>query len=111
VSGDLVYFQLDVADGERAKAFYGGLFGWKATEGSVPGGFNFDGPSPHGGGLGGVETKSRPLVYFQVDDLEAARAKVTELGGEAGDPRPSEVGSFSICKDDQGVEFGIFAMN
>ena len=31
VSGDLVYFQINVADGEKAKAFYGGLFGWEVA--------------------------------------------------------------------------------
>jgi len=111
MSGDLVYFQINVADGERAKAFYGDLFGWQPIPGSVPSGFNFEGPSPHGGGLGGTETESRPLVYFDVDDLEQAIAKVKELGGEAGEPKGSEVGRYSICRDDQGVQFGIFAMD
>jgi uncharacterized protein len=108
VSGDLVYFQINVADGEKAKAFYGELFGWKATEGNVPGGFNFEGPSPPGGGSGGGGTDSRPLVYFGVDDLEQGIAKVRELGGEAGEPSQAGPGRFAVCKDDQGVEFGIF---
>ena len=86
VSGDLVYFQINVADGEKAKAFYGGLFGWEIGQGNVEGGFQFDGPSPHGGGFGGGETDSRPLVYFDVDTLEDGIAKVKELGGEAGEP-------------------------
>ena len=109
MSGDLVYFQIDVADGERAKAFYGGLFGWKATAGSVPGGFSFEGPSPPGGGLGGSPSpESRPLVYFGVEGLDQAIARVRELGGEAGEPKGSQAGRYSICRDDQGVEFGIF---
>ena len=107
MNGDVVYFQLNVADGEKAKAFYGGLFGWVAAPGNVPGGVNFEGPSPPGGAFGGGETDARPLVYFGVDDLEAALARVRELGGEAGEPEQAGVGRFAICKDDQGVEFGI----
>ena len=73
----------------------------------MPGGFNFEGPSPPGGAFGGGKTDERPLVYFGVDDLEAI-AKVKELGGEAGEPQKAGVGRYAICKDDQGVEFGIF---
>jgi uncharacterized protein len=108
MSGDLVYFQLNVADGEKAKAFYGGLFGWEIEAGNVEGGFNFGGVSPAGGGSGGGPTEPRPLVYFSVDDLDAGIARVRELGGEAGEPEQAGVGRFSVCKDDQGVEFGIF---
>ena len=110
MSGDIVYFQLNVADGEKAQAFYGELFGWKTTPGNVPGGFNFEGTNPPGGGAGGVgEPKERPLVYFGVDDLKAGRAKVVELGGEAGEVQQAGPGTFAVCRDDQGVEFGLFA--
>jgi predicted enzyme related to lactoylglutathione lyase len=54
---------------------------------------------------------SGDLVYFEVDDLEAAVARVRELGGEAGEPQSTEVGHYSVCTDDQGVEFGIFAVD
>ena len=111
MSGDLVYFQLNVADGEKAKAFYSGLFGWEIEPGNVPGGFQFVGPSPHGGAFAGGQTDPRPLVYFDVDDLEAGMEKVRELGGEAGEPQQAGAGRFSVCKDDQGVEFGIFEMS
>ena len=107
-SGDIVYFQLNVADGEKAKAFYGGLFGWSASEGNVPGGLNFEGLSPPGGAFGGGETDSRPLIYFDVDDLEAGIARVKELGGEAREAQKAGVGRYAVCKDDQGVEFGLF---
>lgn len=106
--GDLVYFQINVADGERAKAFYGGLFGWKATPGNVPGGLNFEGPSPAGGAFGDGETDSRPLVYFAVDSLEEGLTRVNDFGGEAGEPEQAGPGRYAICKDDQGVEFGLF---
>ena len=109
MSGEIAYFQLDVADGEKAQAFYGALFGWKATPGNVEGGFNFEGASPPGGGVGGAEEpKDRPLVYFGVDDLEAGRSKVEELGGQAGESKQAGPGRYAVCRDDQGVEFGLF---
>jgi predicted enzyme related to lactoylglutathione lyase len=38
VAGDLVYFVIPAADAERGRSFYGDLFGWRFTPGSVPGG-------------------------------------------------------------------------
>ena len=108
MSGDLVYFQINVADGEKAKAFYAGLFGWEIGHGNVEEGFQFGGPTPHGGALGGGKTDPRPLVYFDVDELDDGIARVKELGGEAGEAKETGMGRYALCKDDQGVEFGIF---
>jgi predicted enzyme related to lactoylglutathione lyase len=44
VAGDLVYFVIPAADPERGRSFYGYLFGWSFTPGSVPGAFNIEGP-------------------------------------------------------------------
>lgn len=107
MAGDLVYFVVPAADAERAKAFYGALFGWEFTTGNVPGGFNIEGPTPPGG-LFGPSDATRPLPYFQVDDIEAAVAKVRELGGEAEDPQEIPSGWMSHAKDDQGLEIGLW---
>ena len=97
MSGDLVYFQLNVADGEKAKAFYSGLFGWTASPGNVPGGINFEGPSPPGGAFAGGETDSRPARLLQRGQAgrrhracEGARWR----GGRAG-RRPASAASRS----------------
>jgi predicted enzyme related to lactoylglutathione lyase len=105
--GDLVYFVIPAADAGRAQAFYGDLFGWSFSTGNVPGGFNIEGSSPPGGIFGGGEG-SRPHPYFDVDDIQAAAAQVRELGGEASDPEEIPSGWMSHCKDDQGVEFGLW---
>jgi predicted enzyme related to lactoylglutathione lyase len=48
------------------------------------------------------------VVYFRVDDIEAAVRRVRELGGEADDPGPAETGGrFASCRDDQGLAFGL----
>jgi uncharacterized protein len=107
VAGDLVYFVIPAADAERGRSFYGDLFGWRFTPGSAPGGFNIEGPTPPGGLFGGGEG-SRPQVYFDVDEIDAAVARVRELGGEAEEPQEIESGRMSLCRDDQGTEFGLW---
>lgn len=105
--GDLVYFVIPAADEERAKAFYGELFGWEFSPGSVPGGFDIGSPSPPGGLFVGGRG-SRPMPYFEVDDIEAAVAKVREMGGEAEDPQRIRVGWMAHCTDDQGLEIALW---
>jgi catechol 2,3-dioxygenase-like lactoylglutathione lyase family enzyme len=54
------------------------------------------------------------LVFFGVPDLEAAMAQVRELGGHAealesraDETRDGSFGRFALCRDDQGVPFGL----
>ena len=51
------------------------------------------------------------MVYFAVDDCDAAVAKVEALDGEVMMP-PNEVppGTFAVVKDPQGAVFSIIAM-
>ncbi len=107
MAGDLVYFVIPAADAERAKAFFGGLFGWEFTPGNVPSGFNIEGPNPPGGLFGGGDGE-RPMPYFQVDDIEAAVTKVRDLGGQAEEPQEIPSGWMSHATDDQGLEFGLW---
>ncbi|HEY7626053.1 MAG TPA: VOC family protein, partial [Ilumatobacteraceae bacterium] len=50
------------------------------------------------------------LVYFAVDDCDAAAERVGELGGEVT-MQPTDVppGRFALVKDPQGAMFGIIA--
>jgi uncharacterized protein len=61
------------------------------------------------GGLHGGSSEQKANVCFEVDDLEAAMEKVRSLGGEVDEPQPTETGRFSICRDDQGFEFCVWA--
>ena len=109
-AGDVVYFVMPTADADRAKAFFGAVFGWEFAPGSVPGGFDIKSPTPPGGLFAGgaAAPPTRPLPYIEVDDIEAGVSKVRELGGEAEDPQKIRVGWMSHCKDDQGLEFGLW---
>ena len=106
-AGDLVYFVVPAPDVDRSRRFYAELFGWDFSSGSVPGGFNIEGPTPPGGLFAG--DGSTPSVYFGVDDVGAAVARVRTLGGEADEPQEVASGRISACRDDQGIEFNLWA--
>jgi len=69
--GDLVYFVIAAPDSQRARTFYGGLFGWDITPGNVEDGWQIGRSSPPGGMQGGADA-GPPQVYFEVDDLAEA---------------------------------------
>ena len=53
--------------------------------------------------------KRGPRVYFDVDDINAADARVGELGGTSGEALPvPSMGWFAVCKDSEGNEFGLW---
>ena len=59
--------------------------------------------------MGRTRRSAAPRVYFDVDDINAATARVSELGGEAGEALPVPgMGWFSVCKDTEGNEFGLW---
>ena len=108
----MVHFEIPAGDTANARAFWGGLFGWEFQE--YPG-------SPTEYHMARVNDSSGAAVYaadgdrrgtrvyFDVDDIHAGIARVNELGGEAGDAMPvPTMGWFSVCKDGEGNEFGIW---
>lgn len=118
MSGELAFFEIGVEDADRARTFYGALFGWTFTPGPSGGGGSMIRTPNVPGGLHGGDKGAAPYVFFRVDDLDAATDRVRELGGtveglteEAGaDPAAmeSEYGRFTLCRDDQGSPFGLF---
>jgi uncharacterized protein len=112
MAGQMVHVEIPAGDTAKARDFWGGLFGWQfqAMEGS-PTEYHMTRFSDTQGGAimeseGGA---SGPRVYFDVDDINAATAKVNELGGKAADPAPvPSMGWFAVCKDNGGNEFGLW---
>ena len=47
-------------------------------------------------------------IWFRVDDIRAAAARVQELGGEASEPSESASGWHCDCRDDQGTRFSLW---
>jgi uncharacterized protein len=110
MAGKLVHFELPARDTARSKAFYGSLFGWEfQTYGDIDYHMTqFDDRS--GGAVSGTETgESNPRIYFDVDDIDAAIARVRELGGEAGEKLPVPgMGWFVACKDTEGTSINLW---
>jgi predicted enzyme related to lactoylglutathione lyase len=111
MNGELSFFEIGVGDAGRAREFYGRLFGWEfVDEGN---GATIETPNVPGG-LHGGDAGASPYLFFRVDDLDAAEARVRELGGEVDgsvggeDPdTAARFGRFVLCKDDQGSSFGL----
>lgn len=98
------YFVIQVPDAERGQEFYGGLLGWSFAPGSVANSHQIEGMM--GGLLGGVAEAAMKL-YFDVDDIEAAAARVQELGGECGEIGETPSSYQLDCRDDQGTGFSL----
>ncbi|ANI93381.1 VOC family protein [Dietzia timorensis] len=106
MTGNVTYFEVPSTDIEATEKFWGSLFGWNFREGNLPGYSMIDGPTPLGGSPHN-EASKHPRIYFAVPDIDAAVARVRELGGTADNPVTIPSGAFALCTDTQGVEFGL----
>jgi predicted enzyme related to lactoylglutathione lyase len=108
----MVHVEIPAGDTAKAREFWSGLFGWQWQ--------TFEGPTEYhmtrfsettGGAIYAPDPpdKRGARVYFDADDINAAGARVNELGGEAGEAMPVPgMGWFSLCKDTEGNEFGLW---
>ena len=112
MAGQMVHLEIPAGDTWKAREFWSSLFGWQWQ--------TFEGPTEYhmtrfcettGGALYAPDPpdKRGTRVYFDVDDINAGGARVKELGGEAGEAMPVPgSGWFSLCKDTEGNEFGLW---
>jgi len=106
VSKGVVWFELPAADTDRARDFYARLFGWSFEP---FGDDDYHVTYEAGGAVYGEPGEKGLLAYFGVDDVEAAVARVRELGGEAGDKEEVPgVGQYAHCSDPEGNRFGLY---
>ncbi len=105
----LGYFTLDTPDIAKAKAFYGALFGWTFDDqASSPTYAHVAGSDPACGFTKVERSSGYSNLYFRVENVDEACAKVTQLGGRAAIPADSASGrSVTVC-DDQGVSFSLW---
>ena len=108
--GDLYYFTLQVHDLARAEAFFGAVLGWQFPD-AQPGEqqahiANISAPP---GAIGQVEPggSTRAKLWFVVDDIHVAVAKVRDLGGHADEPVLYDSGWSADCVDNQGTTFNL----
>ena len=105
-AGDLYYFTLPVHDLSRAQAFFTAVLGWQFPDPQQGHIANISAPP---GGIATVtgDASTRAQLWFVVDDIHAAVAKVRELGGSATDPVNYDSGWSADCVDDQGTTFNL----
>ena len=112
-SGDIVHFEINTRDPERAKKFYSKAFGWKYKDSAMPGieYYLIDGVTP-GGAINPLAQDSKvkaPTVYFGTDDIDATLKKVRDGGGTADEKQPIPgQGWFAGCADPDGNSFSLF---
>jgi len=117
--GSPCWFELGTTDQSAAKSFYSSLLGWASTESPIPGGtytmFFLDERS-----AGAAYTMTPDMaaqgipphwmIYFAVDDADAAAARVKELGGSVR-MEPFDVmehGRMAVCSDPAGAVFSVW---
>lgn len=115
--GAVTWNELTTRGPERAKEFYGAVFGWTAEDkpmGPVTytvwklDGRLLGGMMPMVGDDWPADLPPHWMVYFAVDDCEAAAERATELGGAVSVP-PTDLpmGRFAVLNDPQGAFFSI----
>lgn len=117
-AASVVWFEIPADDVERARKFYGALFGWKIERfPAVPDYWHIDtggeDASPDGGLLP-RKHKTQPITsYVNVESAARAAAKVVRLGGKIMKPRTAVpgMGYFVICRDPEGNEFALWERN
>jgi predicted enzyme related to lactoylglutathione lyase len=105
-TSSIVWFELPAADSERARTFYGGLFGWQFQPfGEQDYHVSYDA----GGAVYGAPGKTGILAYFGVAEINDARGRVEELGGTAGEVEEIPgIGLYAYCTDTEGNPFGLY---
>lgn len=107
------WFEVHTPDAQRAKDFYGPLFGWTFTDDES--GYVLIGQGDGaaiGGGIAstGPEHPAMTVFNVQVPDVAAACARVDELGGKVVmPPQTMPTGlSYAYVADLDGSTFGVW---
>jgi predicted enzyme related to lactoylglutathione lyase len=95
----IVHFEIPADDVDRAKKFYGDVFGWEIAK--MPGPFEYYGvkttetdatgmpvgPGVNGGMYKRMKPGQSPINYISVEDVDTYAAKLVEAGGEIVVPK------------------------
>ncbi len=117
-TANLIWFEIPADNPERAKKFYGSLFGWKIKKFTgmtdywhIDTGGGDDTPD---GGLMARKHPGQPITnYVNVDSVEKAAAKVEKLGGKICVSRTAvpQMGYFVVCQDTENNTFALWERN
>lgn len=117
--GTVCWVELASLDPQSAKAFYPGVLQWGAKTAEV-GGNEYTEWLVAGQPIGGMLQMNEEwgdipphwMLYFSVDDSDAAALKATQLGGKVCVP-PTDiagVGRFAVINDPQGGFFSVITL-
>jgi predicted enzyme related to lactoylglutathione lyase len=111
MTAQLSYWVLPVRDVDRATTFFSAVLDWEFSEPGSAGGRHVLGSEPWGGIRlrAGEAGESDRVLAFSPDDLDAAVARLRELGGTASEIEGAgDYGRWIECTDDQGTDFALF---
>ena len=122
MSGRIVHFELPYDDGDRARSFYGELFGWNLQ--SYPGEGEYtlvttgpsgdQGPTEPGfinGGMGPRDQSfSAPTVVIDVDSIDETLQRIEAAGGTviSGRTPVGPMGWAAYFRDTEGNQVGLW---
>ncbi len=122
--GAISWSELLTTDVDGAKRFYQSLFGWTLEDDPMGGeaaGMTYTVAKVAGKECAGImrippEAEGMPPcwgLYVTVDDVDAAAAKTTEIGGKVLMPPRDipKVGRFAVIQDPQGAYISIITLN
>ena len=111
MAGRVVHVEIGAADVDRAQSFYSGVFGWEVGASQMPD-FDyrmFQTGENDGGAIHPSDSPGNFRVYLDTGDIDAAVAKVTELGGTATEKTPVPGhGWMAHCTDTEGNAFSLW---
>jgi predicted enzyme related to lactoylglutathione lyase len=116
---NIVWFEIPADDVERAKSFYGELFGWKIEK--FPGPMEYwhidtggSDDAPDGGLLKRQQAQPQGITnYIGVTSVDESAAKVEQLGGKICLSKTAvpQMGYFVICQDPENNVFALWERN
>jgi predicted enzyme related to lactoylglutathione lyase len=117
-ASSIVWFEIPADNPERAKKFYGSLFGWNIK--LFPGMTEYwhidtgGGDDTPDGGMIARKHPEQPITnYVSVKSVTKSMAKVEKLGGKVCMPKTAvpQMGYFAICQDTENNTFALWEMN
>ena len=115
--GAVAWHQVNTRDPEKAREFYEAVFGWNCESLETGGRDYWEWQLEEGKSVGGMfrmgddfpeEVPAHWIVYFAVEDADAATEKAKEGGAEVrAEPFDSEAGRFAVLTDPHGAAFAV----
>ena len=118
-AASIVWFEVPADDLERAKKFYGSLFGWSFAKipAAIDDYWHIDtggkDATPDGGLMPRMHPHQSITNYVGVPSVTMAMKKVEKLGGAICKAKTAVpgMGYFAICQDTEGNTFALWEMN